>query len=131
MVIERRTRPRAAWTIRRWRLHETRRLAPSIDLGTAKELTYNAATHRSMLDQVWISQSFRSATSWENGSSPTECLPIVRAGPLPAHERVHDVGNPPTALDKVVLDLMTLETDLTRRRRCSQKPSSLHLSIVY
>ena len=23
----------------------------------AKELTYNAATHRSMLDQVWISQS--------------------------------------------------------------------------
>ena len=28
-----------------------------IDLGTAKELAYNAATHRSVLDQVWISQS--------------------------------------------------------------------------
>ena len=43
-----------------------------IDLGTAKELTYNAATHApkhvgSGLDLP----IFRSATSWENGSSPT------------------------------------------------------------
>ena len=43
-----------------------------IDLGTAKELTYNAATHRSMLDQVWISQSSAVQELGERaGATPT------------------------------------------------------------
>ena len=85
-----------------------------IDMGTAKELTYNKATHRSMLDQVWICRSSAVQRAGRTGRVRPGC--VYRLYSRDRYERMaahatSEIHRQP--LDKVVLDLMTLETDLS------------------
>ena len=89
--------------------------------GTAKELTYNAATHRSMLDQVWISQS--SAVQRAGRTGRVRPGSVYRLYGRDRYLRMNafttsEIHRQP--LDKVVLDLMTLETDLTAASMLSE-----------
>ena len=92
-----------------------------VHTGTAKELTYNAATHRSMLDQVWISQS--SAVQRAGRTGRVRPGSVYRLYGRDRYLRMNafttsEIHRQP--LDKVVLDLMTLETDLTAASMLSE-----------